>query len=93
MSRLQFLITSILGLVCLLLSVIVIIYGRSNQKLQAQVQAQQVEINKGIQSQQIGANLVRDIAVAATKNEKLKDLLARNGFTLNANATPSASPR
>ena len=92
MTRLQFVLTTILALICVGLSVAAIISARTNQKLQAEIQAQQIEINRGTQSQQIGSNLVRDIAVAATKNDKLKDLLARNGFTLTANPNPTASP-
>ena len=92
MSRWQFITTSLLGLLCLVLSIATIRSGKANQKLQADLQAQQIEINKGTMSQQVGTNLVRDIAVAATKNTKLKDLLARNGFTLTENPAPSPAP-
>ena len=92
MSRFQFVLASILGAICIILAVAVIVAGRSNQSLQAQLQAQQIEITKGTQSQQIGSNLVRDIAVAAAKNQKLKDLLIRNGFTLNETPSPSPAP-
>ena len=71
-----------------------ILSTRANQKLQAELQTQQIEINKGTVSQQVGGNLLRDIANAATQNEKLRDLLKRNGFTLTENPAPSpaASP-
>ena len=92
MTRWQFLLTTLLSLICLGLSIAVIASARTNQKLQTELQAQQLEINKGTQSQQIGTNLIRDIAVAATKNDHLKDLLSRNGFTLTQNASPAASP-
>ena len=92
MTRWQFLLTTLLSLVCLGLSIAVILSARTNQKLQAEIQGQQMEINKGTQSQQIGTNLVRDIAVAATKNDNLKDLLSRNGFTLTQNPSPAPSP-
>ena len=92
MTRLQFLLATLLGLICLGLSIAVIVSARTNQKLQTEIQVQQIEINKGTQSQQIGTNLVRDIAVAATKNDQLKDLLSRNGFTLTPNPSPAPSP-
>jgi hypothetical protein len=88
----QFMTTVMLAGLCLLLSVASIISGKANQNLQAQVQAQQIEINKGTTSQQIGGNIVRDIASAATKNSKLRDLLTRQGFTLTENPGPSPSP-
>ena len=89
MNRWQFLTTAGLGIICVILSIAVIISGRANQKLQAELQNQQVEINKGTMSQQVGTNLLRDIATAATKNDKLRDLLKRNGFTLTENPAPS----
>ena len=92
MNRWQFLTTSGLGLICVCLSIAVIISGKSNQNLQSDLQAQQIEINKGNMSQQIGTNVIRDIAAAATKNLKLRDLLSRNGFTLTENPAPSPSP-
>ena len=92
MNRWQFLTTTGLGLVCLVLSIATIVSGRANQNLQAQLQAQQVEINKGTGSQQVGTNLLRDIATAATKNDKLRELLKRNGFTLTENPAAAATP-
>jgi hypothetical protein len=92
MARWQFVVALILGLICVGLSGALIVSGQSNQGLQAELQAQQIEINKGIHSQQIGTNLVRDIAMAAAKNEKLRDLLTRHGFTLRENPTPAPTP-
>jgi hypothetical protein len=94
MSRWQFVFAVILGTICIGLSAAVIVSGKANQDLQLELQAQQIEINKGIHSQQIATNLVRDIAAAAEKNQKLRDLLIREGFTLerNASASPAPSP-
>jgi signal transduction histidine kinase len=91
-NRWQFFLASLLGIACLGLTVAVIFSARTNQKIQADLQAQQIEINKGTQSQQIGTNLLRDIAVVAGKNDKLKELLARNGFSLTATQTASPVP-
>lgn len=66
--------------------------------IQTEVQKRQEEINRGGQSQQIGTSLLKDIAAAAvnpatgeTKNQKLKDLLTRNGINIQVNQ-PSATP-
>lgn len=80
---------------CLILSITLVFSGLSNQKLQMSAQQQQEEITKGQMSQQIGSNLVRDIAQLSVKNDTLKSLLAKNGFTVTVNppaGSPSPSP-
>ena len=83
MKMWQFVIALILGFICLGLSSFGIITGITNQKLQSDIQVQQLEINKGNLTQQVGTNLVREIAAKAANNENLKNLLIRNGFTFN----------
>lgn len=105
----QFFITLTLASISLVLSIVVIWQGQSSISLQNQVQQKQIElqtevqkrqdeINRGNQSQQIGTNLLKDIAAASydpakgtVKNEKLKDLLTKNGITVTVNQ-PSPSP-
>ena len=80
----------------LLLSIIIFAVGNSNQRLQAEVQKQQLElqtqqeqINTGNQiSQQVGPNLLRDMAVASLKNDKMKALLGKHGYNVQQ-ATPA----
>jgi len=88
----QFYITTGLGAVCLVLSVVAISLSRSNQSLQSRFQSQQDEINRGTQSLQIGQSLIKDMAEVSVKNEKIKLVLARNGYTVNVNPSPSPSP-
>ncbi|HEX4084666.1 MAG TPA: hypothetical protein VHY22_07145 [Chthoniobacteraceae bacterium] len=95
----QFITTVILSLVALILVIILIFMGQANetqgqknQDLQAQLQKQQELINKGSMSQQIGVNMLKDIASASVKDPKLKDLLSRNGYTVTVNPTSSPSP-
>jgi hypothetical protein len=85
----------------LVLSIVLFAVGSTNQTLQNEVQAQQTElqkqqqeIEKGSQiSQQVGPNLLRDMAVASTKSEKMKQLLAKNGYQVNvATPAPGSSP-
>lgn len=88
MKMWQFVIALILGLACAGLSAFGIITGMTNQNLQGQLQQQQLEISRGNLSQQVGTNLVREIATKSATDPALKDLLTRNGFVLNENAVP-----
>jgi len=106
----QYFITLTLSAFCIVLSIVVIWQGQSSQALQLQFQQKQIEvqtevqkrqdeINRGGQSQQIGSNLLKDIAAAAynpngtVKDEKLKDLLTKNGISVNVNQpSPTPSP-
>ncbi|MDQ3117686.1 MAG: hypothetical protein M3Q86_13940 [Verrucomicrobiota bacterium] len=90
MKRWQFTFLLTLGIVCLGLSLVTIVFARENRKLQEGLQAQQAIINKGNLSQQIGTNLVREMAAVAQNNEKMRTLLQENGFSFTA--TPAASP-
>jgi signal transduction histidine kinase len=80
-----------LAALCLVLSIVSIFLGQSNQTAQTEVQQQQEEINKGVTTQQIGTNILRDMASLAEKNDNLRNLLAKNGYTLTSTATPSSS--
>jgi hypothetical protein len=88
MKSWQFIIALIVGFVCAGLSAFGIVTGITNQNLQGQLQQQQLEISRGNFSQQVGTNLVREIATKASTDAALKDLLTRNGFVLNENAVP-----
>ena len=92
MKRWQFTLLLVIGIVCLCLSLVTIVFARQNRKLQEAVQAQQAIINKGSLSQQIGANLLREMAGAAQNDEKMRQLLKDNGYNLNPAPTASPSP-
>ena len=79
----------IVAVACVCLTLVSIVFARQNQKLQAEVQAQQVLINKGALSQQIGGNLVREMAAAAQTDDKMKELLRANGYNLGGAASPT----
>jgi hypothetical protein len=86
---------------CVILCIVVLALGKSNQSLQLEVQkkqqdlqAQQEQINEGnIISQQIGPNLLRDMATVSVKNEKMKLLLGKHGYQVNTPppGTPGAA--
>jgi Na+-transporting methylmalonyl-CoA/oxaloacetate decarboxylase gamma subunit len=81
-----------LAVVALVLAILVFFTGRSAQSLQAQLNAQQEEINKGSMSQQVGANLLRDSAQIALVNPRMRELLQRNGITVTPAPAPAANP-
>jgi len=87
MKPTQFYIGVALGAACLVLSIASVTMGQSNQRLQTEAQSQQMEINKGNMSQQIGTNILRDMAQSSVKNEKMKAALSKNGF--NVQVTPN----
>jgi hypothetical protein len=89
MKTWQFIFALVLGFTCAGLSAFGIVTGMTNQGLQGQLQQQQLEINRGNLSQQVGTNLVRDIASKAGTNENLKNLLTRNGFAFNDPSVPA----
>jgi hypothetical protein len=68
--------------------------GQKNASLQGQAQAQQEQINKGSMAQQVGGNILKEIAVASVKDPVLEDVLTKNGYSVKANSspTPSSSP-
>jgi len=90
MKPTQFYVGVALGAACLVLSIASVCMGQSNQRLQLEAQGQQLEINKGNMSQQIGTNILRDMAQSSVKDEKMKAVLAKNGF--NVQVTPNQEP-
>jgi hypothetical protein len=53
---------------------------------------QQANVNKGALSQQIGANLLREMAGAASTDEKMRQLLQQNGYNVSAHSAASPTP-
>jgi hypothetical protein len=88
MKPAQYYVLIAIGAACLLLSIVGMAVAKSNQHLQTELQQQQEEINRGTQSQQMRNTLIRDIAQAAVdkKDNVLKEILTRAGFSLTPNA-------
>jgi len=87
----HFFITSALGTLCLILTITTIVLGKTNNALMLTQQRQQEEINKGNMSVQIGQNILRDLAEASLHNPQIKELLAKNGYSVNVNP-PAGTP-
>lgn len=91
MKREQFVALMVVAVACVLLSLVTIVFASQNRQLQEAIQEQQAIINKGALSQQVGANLVREMAAVAQTDEKMRELLQANGFNLSPE--PAASPK
>jgi hypothetical protein len=80
------------GLAGLALALVVayIILVQDNRRVQAEVNRRQQFINQSIQLGRINEALIRSLASAAVNNkdDKLRDLLAENGITINAAGEP-----
>ena len=82
-------------MVCVALSVSLVLTIRVNQRVQAGLQANQQRLNSGIlgpQGQQIGNNLLQDMANTATRNADMRQLLAKYGYQIEptTNTTTNA---
>ncbi len=84
----QFILLLVIGIACVCLSLVTIVFARQNRQLQEALQAQQALINKGALSQQVGNNLLREMATLARTDEKMHELLQGHGFNLSASPTP-----
>ncbi len=92
MKSSQYLLCLLVGALCLLTSVLLFVFGRSIQSTQERLQAQQLEINRGTQSLQIGSRLVQDIAQNSAQFPQLRQLLAKNGINVTFNQQQSQQP-
>ena len=70
-----------------------IILVQDNRTVQAEVNRRQQFINQSIQLGRVNEALIRALAAAAVSNndDKLRDLLAENGITINASGEPVLS--
>lgn len=89
MTRVQYLISLVAGIACLTFSLLLLFAGQSAIKTQTRLALQQEEISRGSISQQVGVNLLRDMGQVALVNERVRQLLAANGYTINY--TPPAT--
>lgn len=91
MKPTQYYILVALGALCLILSVFSVAISQSNQRLQAQLQASQQEVQRGNVSQQVGNNIVTDLGNLSLTNPKVKDFLAKHGINVST-ASPTPTP-
>lgn len=81
----QYTVGVLLGVACVTLSVIIVFTSRSNMKMQDTIQARQQQLDTSVlgqQGQQIANSILRDMAATATKNNQMRVLLAKHGYSL-----------
>jgi hypothetical protein len=76
------------------LVVVYIVLVQDNRAVQAAVNRRQQFINQSIQLGRINEALIHALAAAvvSNKDDKLRDLLAENGITINASGEPVVAP-
>ena len=87
MKASHFYLTLLIGFISLILSITLVAIDQSNQELQSLSQEQQKSLNQNAAQQQVFENVIREIAKSSTKDERLKELLARHGLTVNSSAS------
>lgn len=68
--------------------------SKRNMALQDEIQIRQQQLNNSIlgqQSQQIANSILQDMATSASKNDKMRALLARYGYNVPA-VSPDEKP-
>jgi hypothetical protein len=98
MKRSQFFTNLSLSALGALMAIVAIGISQGNNRLQMELQQQQNEINQGIRVQQIGGNILRDMAAVAVGNPRMRELLARHGYSVTGStnalpSTPDESPK
>lgn len=91
MTRFQFNVAMTTCGLSLVLVLLIIVFGQMNRSLEKTVLEQQAAINRGGMSQQIGRNLLTDMGQVGLRNTKMRELLSRNGYTINSNANANAA--
>jgi hypothetical protein len=70
--------------ITLILVVAYIILLQDNRTMQAEANQRQQFINQSIQLGRVNEALIRTLAANASKDDKLRELLAQNGVSINA---------
>ena len=79
----------LLGAVCVGLAAAVVLMNESNRRSQMRLEARQQALNRGIlgpQGQEIGRNLLTDLAGASAESPEIRALLQRHGYRVSAAA-------
>lgn len=85
-------VTLVLSVGCLILAVWIIGAGRANERLQAKLQAQQLDIERGNVSRQIGNRIVQDMVASGTTNKAMRSVLEKYGFVPGPSAPSVIKP-
>ena len=83
----------ILSVGCLVMAIWIMGAGRANEKLQARLQAQQAEIDRGNLSRQIGNRIIQDMVACSSTNAAMRNVLEKYGFVPTAPAAAKTPAR
>lgn len=89
----EHLILLLVGVVCVGLAAALVVVAESNRRTQLRLELRQQAINRGImgpQGQEIGRNLLRDMAEASVRNPAILKLLEKHGYQVSG-AQPAAA--
>lgn len=81
-----------LGALAVVLVLSLVVLSLVNRGLQRNLQFQQAQINTGRATQQVSANVIRDLAQLSVRDAEISALLKKHGFEVKAtnnNSTPS----
>ena len=87
MSLRQYFVALMLGLVCIALGIGIVAVSIAQSRVQREINMQQMQLNAGIlgqRGQQVGASILQDLAAVAVGNDRVKRLLGRHGYTVQA---------
>lgn len=76
-----------------MLSLAIVVIARANLSIQKELQLRQQQLSGSVltpQAQQIANSVLQDMASVAAKNDKMRTLLGKHGFTLPAAQPPPA---
>jgi membrane protein YdbS with pleckstrin-like domain len=70
----------VLSVGCLIVAGWIIAAGRANERLQTKFQVQQIEIERGNMSRQLGSRIVQDMMTASSSNSGIRAILEKYGI-------------
>ena len=88
MSKTQFWILNVAGVVCAALVLTAMVFGRQNDRVIRELEANQTKLNRAQQIQLTGRNLAARIAQAAASEPALRELALRHDLSTNAPPKP-----
>jgi hypothetical protein len=89
----QYFASLMIGILCLGLSVAIVTLSIASQRVQQRINVRQAQLSSGIlgaQGQQVRGAILQDMANVAAQNPKMRKLLERHGYTVNAGQSRGA---
>jgi hypothetical protein len=80
----EFMVAMMLTGACLVMTILILITGQSNEALQREVRAKQAAINEGSAIQQRIEAILLDMGRVAATSEPMRRLLQQHGFQVSA---------